>query len=58
MSDADQFPPVTLDSMITHDEVLERYPWLSAQIVNTLRRIAGIDAEIQALEDCQGVSRR
>jgi hypothetical protein len=28
----------TLDDMITHNELLERYPWLSAQILNGWRR--------------------
>lgn len=34
----EQFPPASLDSMIAHDDVLERYPWLSAQILNRWRR--------------------
>lgn len=29
---------VTLDDIISHDVVLERYPWLSAQILNRWRR--------------------
>jgi len=29
---------VTLDDMITHNDLLERYPWLSAQILNGWRR--------------------
>lgn len=40
MSDR-SFPPVTFEEMITHDDLLERYPWLSAQNVNKWRR-AGI----------------
>ncbi|MBP2540031.1 hypothetical protein J2768_002468 [Agrobacterium tumefaciens] len=35
------FPSVTIDEMISHDDLLERYPWLSAQNVNKWRR-AGI----------------
>jgi len=32
------FAQATLDEMITHDQALERYPWLSAQIINRWRR--------------------
>lgn len=31
-------PAVSLDDMIPHDVVLERYPWLTAQILNRWRR--------------------
>lgn len=33
-----EFAPVTLDELIAHDVLLERYPWLSAQILNRWRR--------------------
>lgn len=32
------FQVATLDDMIAHDKLLERYPWLSAQILNRWRR--------------------
>ncbi|CDN92521.1 hypothetical protein [Agrobacterium tumefaciens] len=36
------FPPVTFEEMITHNELLERYPWLTPQIVNRWRRQGAI----------------
>ncbi|NTZ90488.1 hypothetical protein [Agrobacterium tumefaciens] len=41
MPDRD-FPPVTLTEMITHDELIERWPWLTAQTVNKWRRAGAI----------------
>lgn len=35
------FPPVSLEEMISHSELLERYTWLTPQIVNRWRR-AGV----------------
>lgn len=34
--------PVTIDDMIEHDVLLERYDWLSAQIVNRWKRSGAI----------------
>ncbi|WP_193444956.1 hypothetical protein [Rhizobium indigoferae] len=31
---ADRFTPISIDDLITHDQVLEQYPFLSAQILN------------------------
>lgn len=33
-SDQQPRPGALLDDMITHNDLLERYPWLSAQIIN------------------------
>lgn len=41
MPDRD-FPPVTLAEMITHGELIERCPWLTAQTVNKWRRAGAI----------------
>ena len=41
MPDRD-FPPVKITEMITHDELIERCPWLTAQIVNKWRRTGAI----------------
>lgn len=32
------FPPARIDDAISHDEALERYPWLSGQILARWRR--------------------
>jgi len=45
------FPPVSIDDLITHDEVLEKYTFLSAQILNrwlrqgSIRRFRGKDGK-------------
>ncbi|MDH7805716.1 MULTISPECIES: hypothetical protein [unclassified Rhizobium] len=36
------FPPVTFEEMITHNDLLERYSWLTPQIVNRWRRQGAI----------------
>jgi len=33
-----EFPPVSLEEMIAHNDLIERYPWLTAQILNKWRR--------------------
>lgn len=43
---------VTLDDMIPHDVVLERYPWLSAQILNRWRR----EQQIRSLRGRDGAT--
>jgi hypothetical protein len=35
-------PPINIDDMITHDQPLERYTWLSAQIIGRWRRKRGL----------------
>lgn len=41
MSDR-SFPPVTFEDMITHNDLLERHPWLTAQNLNKWRRSGSI----------------
>lgn len=36
------YPPVDLDDLITHDDLLARYPWLSGQIIGRWRRKRGL----------------
>lgn len=33
-----EFSPISIDDMIQHEQALEQYPWLSAQILNRWRR--------------------
>jgi hypothetical protein len=42
MSDERSLPPVSIDDLIVHDQVLEQYPFLSAQILNRWLREGSI----------------
>lgn len=35
-------PPIKLEEMITHDELLERYPWLSGHSLSRWRQKRGL----------------